>query len=367
MREAEIATIGKSPLRRWQALLTPFSLLYSAGLQAYLWWRLPRQFRANAVVISVGNLSLGGTGKTPTVIAICRHLQRRGFRVAVLSRGYGGTMSHAGGVVSDGEQIFATVAQAGDEPLLIARKLPGVAVLVGKDRRKTARKAVEQLGCDALVLDDGFQYWQLHRDVDLVLLDGERPFGNGWTLPAGTLREPVEHLQRAHALLVQGEHTSCSSLTQMLPFIPCFAWQKSPSGIRQLHRNETCSEANTLRGRRVFALAAIASFESFTKVLAQLDAQVAGTWSLPDHHRYTPDDILEAQRRARACHAEAILVTEKDAVKLEEMPAMLPEPPIWVMDIEARFTEGFWRWLDARVRVAQHAASKQVPPAEGAL
>lgn len=276
-------------------------------------------------------------------------------------------MSHAGGVVSDGERILANVAQAGDEPLLIAHKLPGVAVLVGKDRRKTARKAVEQFGCDVLVLDDGFQYWQLRRDVDLVLLDGEYPFGNGWTLPAGILREPVEHLQRAHALLVQGEHIPCSNLTQMFPFIPCFNWRKSPSGIRQLHREEVRFEVNALCGKRVFALAAIARFESFTNTLTQLGAQIVGTWGLPDHHRYTPDDILEVQRRARDCNAETILVTEKDAVKLEEMPAMSLQTPIWVLDIEARFSEGFWRWLDAQVRAARHIGSREVSSAEGTL
>ncbi|MCS6829411.1 MAG: tetraacyldisaccharide 4'-kinase [Armatimonadota bacterium] len=348
-------------------MLVPFSLGYDAALQAYLWWRLPRQFKADATVISVGNLSMGGTGKTPTVIAICRHLQRNGFRVAVLSRGYGGTMSYAGGVVSDGERIFATVTQAGDEPLLIARKLPGVVVLVGKDRRKTARKAIEHFGCDTLVLDDGFQYWQLHRDVDLVLLDRERPFGNGWTLPAGTLREPVRHLQRAHALLVQQTHIHCRQLAQMFPMTPCFIWQKSPSGARALHTEQTHFDLEVLRGKRVFALAAIASFGSFTQVLSQLETQLVGTWNLPDHHHYTPGDVLEAQKRARACNAEMILVTEKDAVKLEEMPAMSLECPIWVLDIEARFSQGFWRWFDGRVRAAGRAGSSQFTAAERAL
>jgi tetraacyldisaccharide 4'-kinase len=276
-------------------------------------------------------------------------------------------MSEAGGVVSDGERLFATAIQAGDEPLLIARKLPGVVVLVGKDRRKTARIATERFGCDMLVLDDGFQYWQLFRDVDLVLLDEDRPFGNGWALPAGRLREPVEHLQRAHALLVQGEDTPCSCLAQRFPFVPCFTWQKFPSGIRLLHRGEVHLDPGALYGKRVLALAAIARFESFRRILSQLGAQIADVWSLPDHHRYAPGDVLEAQRRARACNAEMILVTEKDAVKLEEMPAMSLEPPIWVLDIEARFSEGFWRWLDARVRAAQHARLRQLPPTEGAL
>lgn len=358
---------NRERLEWWQILLVPFSLLYSIGLKLYLWWRLSRQSKAEAVVVSVGNLSVGGTGKTPAVITICRYLQQNGFRVAVLSRGYGGTMSHRGGVVSDGEHLFATSAQAGDEPLLIARKLPGVVVLVGKDRRKTARKATQQFGCNVLVLDDGFQYWQLHRDVDLVLMDGECPFGNGWTLPAGILREPVEHLQRADALLVQGEGTFCAHLSQMFPSLPCFIWQKSPSGIRHLHHADTFQKAETLRGKRAFALAAIARFESFEQTLAHLGVQVVGRHSLPDHHRYTPEDVLKVQRLARECGAEMIIVTEKDAVKLEEMPAMSLEIPIWVLDIEACFSEGFWRWLNARVRTTRHPRSSQLPPAEGAL
>jgi len=266
-----------------------------------------------------------------------------------------------------GGAIAAAVAQAGDVAWRIARKLPGVAVLVGKDRRKTARKAVEQLGCDALVLDDGFQYWQLHRDVDLVLLDGERPFGNGWTLPAGILREPVEHLRRADALLVQGEGERCTTLTQMFPFTPCFTWQKSGEGIRQLYHADAHWRADLLSGKRVYALAAIASFESFRQTLTQLGAQVVGTRSLPDHHRYSPADVLEAQRLARECGAEVIVVTEKDAVKLEEMPAMLLEPPMWALDIEACFSESFWQWLNAQVRAAQRLRSSQVSATEGAL
>ncbi|MDW8103598.1 MAG: tetraacyldisaccharide 4'-kinase [Armatimonadota bacterium] len=349
--------MSEEQLQWWQKMLLPFSVLYAAGLEVYLWWRLPRQFRAQAVVISVGNLSLGGTGKTPTVIAICRYLQRSGRKVGILSRGYGGTMSRAGGVVSDGQRVLATAAEAGDEPLLLARKLPGVAVLVGKDRRKTARRAVEQFGCEVLVLDDGFQYWQLHRDVDLVLLDGERPFGNGWTLPAGTLREPAIHLQRAHALLIQGG--SAQSITQSFPLLPCFLWQKSPVSIRSLYHVHTCSPAHLLQGKRVFALAAIASFDSFPALLAQLGAQIAGTWSLPDHYRYTARDVTEAQQRARACRADAIVVTEKDAVKLEEMDSLPQEIPFWVLDIEAQFSQGFWRWLDAQIRTAEHAHAHQ--------
>ncbi len=354
---------GRERLQWWQALLVPLSLLYSAGLRLYLWWRLPWQARAQRVVISVGNLCMGGTGKTPVVIAICRHFQRKGFRVAVLSRGYGGTMSHTGGLVSDGEHILASSAQAGDEPLLIAHKLPGVAVLVGKDRRKSARRATEQLGCDLLVLDDGFQYWQLHRDVDLVLLEATRPFDNGWTLPAGRLREPPANLRRAHALLLNGEDASHQQITVRFPFTSVFTWQKAPAGVRPLHDRHSRHGMEQILARRVFAVAGIASFGSFEETLKRAGAEVVGSWNLADHHRYTPADVQEIQRRARESGAEMILTTEKDAVKLEEMPAMTLDIPIFVLDIEVCLSEGFWRWLDARVR----AASRKLPATEGTL
>lgn len=350
-------------LQWWQALPVPLSILYSVGLRLYLWWRLPRQTSAKGTVISVGNLSVGGTGKTPVVIAICRHFQRKGFRVAVLSRGYGGTMSGAGGVVSDGERIFATTVQAGDEPLLIAKQLPEVVVLVGKDRLKAARKATEQFGCNILVLDDGFQYWQLHRDVDLLLLDATCPFGNGWTLPAGTLREPPGHLRRAHVLLLNDEGSCHEQIALLSPFTPCFTWQRCPVGVRQIHHRESCFGVGWLKDKRVFALAGIASFESFERTLKQAGAEVVGVWRLPDHHRYTPTDVQEAQRRARECGAEIIVTTEKDAVKLEEMPAMVLNPPIFVLNIDARFSEGFWRWIDSRVRASLHKR----PTTEGTL
>lgn len=334
-------------MRWWQILLVPLALLYVGGLKLYLWWRLNRQERVGALVISVGNLSMGGTGKTPVVVAISQYLQQAGFRVAVLSRGYRGSWSQRGGIVSDGERTFATCAEAGDEPILIARRLPGVAVLVGKDRRRTARLAIEQLNCNAIVLDDGFQYWQLHRDIDLVLLDPKRPFANGWTLPAGYLREPPDHLHRADALLIQADEISAE--LERFASLPCFTWNKLPCTVRALHQPEPLP-LQWMQAKRVFLVAGIARFESFHHSVEQLGAHIVGSWRLPDHHFYTPADVVEIQRRAQQCGAEIILTTEKDAVKLEEMPPMQLQTPFYVLTIQAQFSEGFWRWLRAYIR-----------------
>ena len=174
--------------------------LYDFGLEAYLAserWGLRRRGRLPISILSIGNLTVGGTGKTPMTQYLCRCLQAHGKRVAILSRGHGGE-SQSVRLVSDlTGPVLLSAAEAGDEPVLLARTLPGVPVLVGKDRRLSGREALRRFGLDALVLDDGFQFWQLQRDLDIVLLDARCPFDNGFSLPRGLLREPKRHLRRA--------------------------------------------------------------------------------------------------------------------------------------------------------------------------
>ena len=170
--------------------------LYDGGLLKQQ--KLPRP------VISVGNLTVGGTGKTPTVIFIAHILKDHGYRPAVLSRGYGGSANAPVNVVSDGNRILMGWREAGDEPILIASAVPGIPVLTGSRRLLTGRAAVETFGADVLILDDAFQHRSLFRDIDMVLLDAARPFGNGFLLPRGPLREPRIPLRRADILLRTG-------------------------------------------------------------------------------------------------------------------------------------------------------------------
>jgi tetraacyldisaccharide 4'-kinase len=181
-----------------RALLWPLSLVYRIGLRAYLsiyGIGLRKRCRLKAPVISVGNLTFGGTGKTPAVQTLCRMLAEQGKRVVVLSRGHGGS-ARGVIVVSDGERMLSDSSEAGDEPVMLARMLPGVPVIVGKDRRDSGRLACERFGPDVIVLDDGLQYWQLHRDLDIVVLDARKPWGSGFVMPMGDLREPASGLRR---------------------------------------------------------------------------------------------------------------------------------------------------------------------------
>ena len=192
-------------------------------------------------VISVGNITMGGTGKTPTVILIARELMARGKRVAVLTRGYGGSLEGETRIVSDGEKLFLSPAEAGDEPCLLASSLPGLMVVMGSDRYRAGCLALKELSPDCFILDDGFQHQRLGRDLDILLLDGTAPFNNGWTLPAGFLREPISAVSRADLVILtrctEADITArlCAGTDSGLSFIPysdrvysTFRWRGSP-------------------------------------------------------------------------------------------------------------------------------------------
>ncbi len=210
-----------------RALLWPFSLLYRAGLAAFLGayaLGIRKRHRLKVPVISIGNLTFGGTGKTPAAQTICRMLVDQEKRVVVLSRGHGGT-ARGSVIVSDGSAILCDSALSGDEPMLLAKSLPGVPVVIGRDRRESGKLACEKFNPDVIVLDDGLQYWQLYRNLDIVVLDAMRPFGSGFVMPMGDLREPVGGLRRAGVVLLSNSSalsapeyaTLCERVSRLAP------------------------------------------------------------------------------------------------------------------------------------------------------
>jgi tetraacyldisaccharide 4'-kinase len=264
-------------------------------------------------VVSVGNLRVGGSGKTPIVAHIARLLRDNGFRPAVLTRGYGRRDAADGvTVVSDGHAILADVARAGDEPLMLARELPGVPVLVGANRYLSGLLAERRFGATVHVLDDGFQHVGLARDVDLLLVDEEDLSDK--PLPEGRLREPLTSAPAADALLVNAGYTTATERIGRALGVPTvFRVTRVLSAPRVISTGDSVVVPS---GARVFALAGIARPERFLSDLTAVGWQVVGTLIVRDHHRYTPRDIRRLAAAAKGAAAAVVLTTEKDAVRL---------------------------------------------------
>lgn len=272
-------------------------------------------------IVSVGNITVGGTGKTPTVQWIARYLHDKGHNVAIVARGYKGRLSDSGAVVSDGVTIFLNAEEAGDEPVIHARSLPGVSVVIGRDRVTAVQRAVEQFQSDVIVLDDAFQYWSLPRDFNLVLLDARQPFDNGHLLPRGRLREPPSALQRADSILLtrcNRAETAQLEATKMLVAqqtkAPIFCSNHKPVAI---HTDTVDMPLKKLQGMRVGAVSALADNDAFIYILEQCGATVVTTLGRRDHHAWRAEEIAALSERALASGAEALLTTEKDAVKID--------------------------------------------------
>jgi len=322
------------------------SVAYRGALAARGVLYRTRIIRARALacpVIAIGNLTVGGTGKTPAVELAVRALAELGHRPAVVSRGYG-RRSRGVHVVADVASIRLEPDEAGDEPFLLARRLPGVPVVVGADRWSAGRAAVETCGATALVLDDGFQQRTLATTLDVVMARARRPWGNGRLLPAGPLREPLGALARAHAIIA----TDVDGLDDA-PDVDAAARAYAPGTpvlLARLHAVD-CWDArrmdsiplSRLSGAKVIAFAGIASPAGFAATLRSLavDAELV---PFPDHHWYSPDDLRTLQ--ARAARADALVTTEKDWVRLRGR--LGAGPPVYVVSVALRLVRGADRW-----------------------
>lgn len=306
-----------------------------------------RQEKLPCPVVSVGNLTVGGTGKTPTVILLSKLFKERGRRPVVLSRGYGGSAKAFLNVVSDGNRVLMGWREAGDEPVMIAGALPGIPVLTGPGRILTGKAAVERFGADILILDDAFQHRALFRDIDIVLIDAARPFGNGFLFPRGPLREPPDSLRRANILLRTGDAENEEPLRGAAS-LPIF---------RAIHRPQELVEGVTeriqpvaaLRGQKVFAFAGIGSPEGFRRSLAALGAEVVAFRAFPDHHRYSRSDIEALRHLAAESGAAWIVTTEKDAIRLTDFPAFLAETSLLRIRMEITLGEPFAELIFSRL------------------
>jgi len=294
-------------------LLLPLSLAYGAISwirgKGYDLGLLPG-YRAPVKVISVGNISVGGTGKTPVVDWLVKCLLEQGQRPAIVSRGYGGSFAGEVGIVSAGRGLQLSPAEAGDEPCLLARRNPSVPVLIAKKRAAGVRRAVEEFAASPVILDDGFQHRAVRRDVDLVLVDGKHPLGNGLPLPAGLLREFPAALSRADLLLVTRATGTSASLPVDRP-----TW-KSCHRLADYAVDFQGGQVSLaeLAGKRLLAFAGIADPDNFFAGLEDVGVAIEKKFVLGDHERY---DVSTLQKINTAANGlDALLTTEKDGVKL---------------------------------------------------
>jgi tetraacyldisaccharide 4'-kinase len=302
--------------------------------------------RLERPVISIGNVAVGGSGKTPAVAHVARLLADMGERPSILTRGYARALPLDGvTVVSDGERMLADLDRAGDEPLMLARQLPRIPVLVSADRRLAGLLAERRLGCTVHVLDDGFQHFQLERDVDLVLVspeDVEQPA----TLPAGRLREPLDVVRRASAVIVTtADRDQAAAAAHALGLSAFFRLRRSLDRPRLVEpAGRVVSPA---AGTRVLAVAGLARPERFFVDLAQEGWTVADHLVFRDHHRYTAEDVSTIASAMRAARAVMVMTTEKDLMRLLPLRP-LPMPVAWVpMQVSIEPASEFREWLSS--------------------
>lgn len=340
--------------------LSGLSFIFGLLTRFRYWLYKSRIFRSRSLgclVVVVGNLTVGGTGKTPIVEKFARSLTARGRKVAILSRGYKGKkvsiykriwrgITHAPvpppKVVSDGSCVLLDSEIAGDEPYMLAKNLPGVVVLVDKDRVKAGRYAIEVFGVDTLILDDGFQYLRLKGRLNLLLIDKTNPFGNGRALPRGILREPIKHLKRAsYIFLTKSDGQPDLELEETIrkhhPSVEIIECNHEPQYLESVETGEKL-KLSKLRGLRVAAFSAIASPEGFENSLRGYGGELLFAKRFLDHHRFSHDELYEFFKKARAQNVDMIITTEKDAVRV---PAdMVTTVPLYFLRLEINILKG---------------------------
>ena len=289
-------------------------------------------------MISVGNITVGGTGKTPLVMLLAKGLKERGITIAVLSRGYK-RKKNSDSLVSDDQNLFLSPEEAGDEPYLMANALKGIPILVGKDRFMNGKMALERFGVHGLLLDDGYQHLQLHRDLNILLIDSNVGFGDDHLLPRGILREPFSHLQRADLFILTKveESKACQVLERKLyeiqPRAQVFHSHYEPVGL--VSPKGEIEDLQVSRGKKVLALSGIANPDYFSSLLRGCGMEIGREAIFPDHHFYTKGDLAGIEKSS--IEMDQVVTTEKDMLKLQHLG--IAHLPIRALRIEMKIWE----------------------------
>ena len=341
--------------------LKQLSYIYKTVVQLRLFLyekRILRHHTLGCQVISVGNLTVGGTGKTPVVEIFARSLQKEGRKVAILSRGYKKKepgfwektvdrillrdRNRPPRVVSDGKTLLLDSEMGGDEPYMLASHLPDVTVLVDKNRVKSGRYAINKMGCDTLVLDDGFQYMALKHRLEIVLVDKRNPFGSGYVLPRGILREPIRNIKRANFIFI----TKCDGsgveelrerlrkLNDHAEIIECAHKARYLQNVFSSERKEL----DILKNMPVTVLSGIAAPDGFDQDLQRHGANIVLRQRFADHHRYSQQELIDVINDSLASKADAIITTEKDAVRFPKVERL--DVPIYFMRVDIELLSG---------------------------
>ncbi|HED00497.1 MAG TPA: tetraacyldisaccharide 4'-kinase [Proteobacteria bacterium] len=376
-------------------LLLPFGYLYGQVMRLRSRLYDIGLFKTRSLpcrVISIGNLTLGGTGKTPVTMWLADYIRSKGKKVTIVSRGYRAKNKRPVSIVSDGQRIILGPDEAGDEPFMMARNLPGVPLLIGKERFLVGMRAIEDFSPDVVLLDDGYQHLGLARDLNLLLLRTVKPFGNGRVFPAGTLREPLSALKRADAFILTYAGEEAGSvmeeqwlfLQERFPNKPVFVsyckpvsfyllnetfirlgrtkdkgdnppsipfTKGGPTLTTPLKKGDTGGLGGLLGGKKVLAFCGIAHPESFRKTLIHLGIDLVDFIAYRDHYDYHRSDLEQIEEKAAGKGAEFIITTEKDAVKIDKLIGSRMPIPIGILRTEFTFEHKFTSFIDDRIGI----------------
>jgi len=356
-----------------RGILYALSFVYERLVQLRLYFYRKRIFRERALgclVISIGNLTVGGTGKTPIVEKFARALQAGGRRVAILSRGYKSVPRRRGWlsrlrigdsdsprIVSDGKSLLLDSLTAGDEPYMLAHNLKDVIVLVDKDRVKSGRLAIDKWNVDTLLLDDGFQYLHLKHRLDMVLVDRQAPFGNEFMLPRGTLRETPRNLRRASYIFItkntgESNDTLVKRIRRYNRTAEIIECAHKPLYLQNVYTSERLP-LDALRDTFIGSLCAIAAPESFEGALQKLGAHVDLSKRYIDHHYYTEAELTSFINRCIRRDLVMIVTTEKDAVRMPRLPEPKVKVPIYFLRVEIEILSGHESWEHCVARICK--------------